>query len=90
MRFLDEEDYMSATRSVLDTEQDYLMALSNLRSSVEFKFITTFLNPALTQYAQSNNGQFPTDLAQLQPYFRRPWRTPSWNAGNRAGKDGEN
>ena len=72
MRFLDEEDYMGATRSVLDTEQDYLVALSNLRSSGEFKFITTFLNPALTQYAQSNNGQFPTDLAQLQPYFPSP------------------
>ena len=72
MRFLDEEDYMGAARIVLDTERDYLVALSNLRSSAEFKFITTFLNPALTQYAQSNNGQFPTDLAQLQPYFPSP------------------
>jgi hypothetical protein len=43
-----------------------------LRSTGEFKFITTFLNPALTQYAQANNGQFPTDLSQLQPYFPSP------------------
>ena len=72
MRFLSEEDYMGATRGLLNTERDYLAALSNLRSAGEFKFITTFLNPALTQYAQANNGQFPADLAQLQPYFPSP------------------
>ena len=72
MRLLDEEDYMGATQGLLNTERDYLAALSNLRSTGEFKFITTFLNPALTQYAQANNGQFPTDLSQLQPYFPSP------------------
>jgi len=72
MRLLDEQAYMGATRSLLDTEQDYLQAMANLRSTAEFKFISTFLNPALTQYAKANNGQFPTDLAQLQPYFPSP------------------
>jgi len=72
MRLLDEEDYTDATQGLLNTERDYLAALSNLRSTGEFKFITTFLNPALTQYAQANNGQFPTDLSQLQPYFPSP------------------
>src|SRR5437867_4110355 len=68
MRLLD-ADYMAPTRGLLETEGDYLQAFANLRSAAEFKFITTFLNPALTQYAQANNGQFPTDLSQLQPYF---------------------
>ncbi len=72
MRLLSEEDYADATRSPLNTERDYLAALSNLRSTAEFKFITTLLNPALTQYAQANQGQFPTDLGQLQPYFPSP------------------
>jgi hypothetical protein len=63
---------MEATRSVLDTEDDYLRALANLRSTGEFKCITSMLNPALTQYAQANNGQFPTDIAQLKPYFPSP------------------
>src|ERR1035437_5299383 len=71
-RFLSEEDYMEATRSVLDTEDDYLRALANLRSTGEFKCITSMLNPALTQYAQANNGQFPTDIAQLKPYLPSP------------------
>src|ERR1035441_6567543 len=60
-RFLSEDDYMAAARSALNTEGDYLRALANLRSTGEFQFITTLLNPALTQYAQANNGQFPTD-----------------------------
>ncbi len=72
MQFLTEDDYMQASRSTLNYERDYLAALANLRSSGEFKFITTMLNPALTQYAQANNGQFPTDLAQLKPYFPSP------------------
>ena len=71
MRLLD-ADYMAPTRGLLETEGDYLQAFANLRSAAEFKFITTFLNPALTQYAQANNGQFPTDLSQLQPYFPSP------------------
>jgi len=30
------------------------------------------LQPALRQYIQANNSQFPTDLTQLQPYFESP------------------
>jgi RNA polymerase sigma factor (sigma-70 family) len=71
-RFLSEDDYVEAARSALSTEGDYLRALANLRSTAEFQFITTLLNPALTQYAQANNGQFPTDIAQLKPYFPSP------------------
>jgi len=72
MRLLSEENYMDATRGLLNTEGDYLVALANLRSAAEYAFITTLLNPALTQYAQANNGQFPTNLGQLQPYFPSP------------------
>ena len=71
-RLLTEDDYIDPVRGSLNTEQDYLQALASLRSTAEFKFITTLLNPALTQYAQANNGQFPTDLAQLKPYFGSP------------------
>jgi hypothetical protein len=30
------------------------------------------LGPALKQFEQANNGQFPTALSQLQPYFDPP------------------
>ncbi len=72
-RLLTDTDYQSAVRGgPLKTEGDYLRSLAALRSFADFKFITTLLNPALTQYAQANNGQFPTDLAQLNPYFPSP------------------
>jgi RNA polymerase sigma factor (sigma-70 family) len=73
MRLLGEEAFKDATsHSHLNTERDYLAAMSDLRSAAEFKFITSFLNPALTQYAQANNGLFPSGLVQLQPYFPSP------------------
>ncbi len=71
-RLLTDADYDDAIKGMLSTEEDYLRAMSNLRSFAEFKFITTLLNPALTQYAKANNGQFPSDFSQLQPYFPSP------------------
>jgi RNA polymerase sigma factor (sigma-70 family) len=72
-RFLGDNDYWEAVQHrPLDSEEDYLAALSNLRSRAEFSFVTGFLNPALTAYMQANNGQFPSDLTQLQPYFPSP------------------
>ncbi|MDB6056961.1 MAG: hypothetical protein JWO95_805, partial [Verrucomicrobiales bacterium] len=73
LQFLKEENYWDAVHiRPLDCEEAYLMALSNLRSSAEFSFITDFLNPALHEYSKAYNGQFPTDLAQLRPYFPSP------------------
>ena len=72
MRFLKDRDYWEACRSSLDTEEDYLMALSSLRRAGERTFIGTLLQPALKRYAEANNGQFPTDLKQLRSYFASP------------------
>ncbi len=67
-RFLKDGDYWDAIRPrPLNCEEDYLATLSSLRSSAEFSFIVGFLNPALTQYAKTNDGQFPTSLSQCQP-----------------------
>jgi hypothetical protein len=46
--------------------------LSRLRDAAEKVFVTTQLQPALQQYGQANNGQFPTDLSQLNSYFNPP------------------
>ena len=35
-------------------------------------FCQANLRPALLQYAEDNNGQFPADLSQLKPYFKSP------------------
>jgi hypothetical protein len=72
MRFLKDDDYWDAGRSSMLTEEDYLIALSSLRRAGERTFISTLLRPALQRYTQANNGQFPSDVNQLRPYFASP------------------
>jgi hypothetical protein len=72
LQFVTEQDWLDAARGGLDTETDYRRALSALRSAGESKFATSLVQPALKQYIAANNGQFPTDLSQLQPYFKSP------------------
>ncbi len=71
LRFVTEQDWLDAAKHELKTEADYRRALSNLRRAAEQK-VVPMLKEALTGYLQSNNGSFPTDLAQLQPYFKPP------------------
>lgn len=68
LKYLTEEDWLDATRDKLETERDYRQAASNLRHAAENRFAST-LQPALRKYMEANDGKFPTDLAQLQPYF---------------------
>jgi RNA polymerase sigma factor (sigma-70 family) len=70
-QFLTEQDWLNAAKSDLETEEDYRRAFSGLRNAAEDTFISTALKPALSQYAQAN-GQFPTDISQLRPYFNSP------------------
>jgi hypothetical protein len=72
MRFLKERDYWDACRDSLETEGDYLSALSSLRRTAERTFVSTLLQPALKRYAEANSGQFPSDLGLLRPYFASP------------------
>ncbi len=71
LQFLTEEDWLNAAKGDLKTDTDFRRALSALRGAGESKF-ASMLQPALKAYLQANNGQFPTDLAQLQPYFKSP------------------
>ncbi|MEO7300100.1 MAG: sigma-70 family RNA polymerase sigma factor [Verrucomicrobiota bacterium] len=72
LQFLTEDDWLSATRGDdLDTEENYRRAMSSLRGSAENKF-GNMLQPALKKYLAANSNQWPTDLSQLQPYFKSP------------------
>jgi hypothetical protein len=57
--------------SQLESDADYRWDLQQLRRWVEDKFGGMAMN-ALQKYTRANNGQFPTDLSQLQPYFDSP------------------
>ena len=72
LQLVTEQDWLSAARGDLDTDNDYRRALSTLRTAGENKFASTLLQPALKEYMRANNGQFPADLSQLHPYFISP------------------
>ena len=72
MQLLDEEDWLAVVKGrPLDTDLDYRRALSTLRSTAAGK-LASLMQKALRGFTRSNNGQFPTDLAQLQSYFDSP------------------
>ena len=72
MQLLDEEDWLAVVKGrPLDTDIEYRRALSALRIAGEGK-LASLMQKALRGFGRSNNGQFPTDLAQLQPYFDSP------------------
>lgn len=71
-KYLTEQDWLAAAQGDLNTDEDYRKAFSGLRNAAESAFMSTALNPAVRQYEQANNGQFPTEIFQLQPYFDPP------------------
>jgi RNA polymerase sigma factor (sigma-70 family) len=71
-QYLTQQDWLNVSKNDLNTDEDYRLALSALRNAAENTFITTALRPALNQYAQANNGQFPSDISQLTPFFNPP------------------
>jgi hypothetical protein len=73
LKFLTERDWLNAALGSpeLKTDADYLWDLHNLFEMAEDRFGEMGMK-ALQKYIQANNGQFPTGLSQLQPYFDSP------------------
>jgi RNA polymerase sigma factor (sigma-70 family) len=71
LQLLTEKDWLHAARGELETDADYRRALSTLRSTAENQ-VAQMMKTALTRYLRNNSKQFPSDLAQLQPYFDSP------------------
>jgi RNA polymerase sigma factor (sigma-70 family) len=71
LQLVTEQDWLNAAKGELVTEKDFRRALSALRSAGENKFVSQ-LQPALKQFLDANGGKFPTDLSQLQAFFKSP------------------
>jgi hypothetical protein len=71
LRLASEQDWLDVARADLSSDEDYRQALAKLRQSATGKF-TEIAARALKKYSADNNGQFPTGLSQLQPYFDDP------------------
>ncbi len=71
LQFLTDPDWLDAARGKLETENDFRRAFAGLRNAAQSKF-AGMAGAALAKYLKASNGQFPTALSQLQPYFKSP------------------
>ena len=58
----------------LKTDENYRWAFTQLRAMAEDNFGSLTMR-ALGKYKQANDGRFPTELSQLQPYYKSPMET---------------
>jgi RNA polymerase sigma factor (sigma-70 family) len=69
-RLLGERDWWNAAKHIA-AGMDERKVLSGMRFSARNEF-AQLVQPALQKYVQTHDSQFPTDLAQLHPYFKSP------------------
>lgn len=72
LQLLTENDWLSVAKDVsLQSEAEIREALSKLRNTAKHKFASYALN-AVDKFIAANNGQMPTDVSQLKPFFEVP------------------
>ncbi|HTB64158.1 MAG TPA: sigma-70 family RNA polymerase sigma factor, partial [Opitutales bacterium] len=72
LQLLSDQQWLDAAMNAkFDTDKDIQQDLANLRHTAENNFVSVAEN-TLTKYLKASNGQFPTDLSQLQSYFAAP------------------
>ena len=72
IQLLTENDWLSVAKEVsLQSEAEVRESLSKLRNVAKHKFATYALQ-AVEKFMAANNGQMPTDIPQLKPYFEVP------------------
>lgn len=69
LQLLSENQWLNAAMDAkFDTDKATRQTLANLRGTAENDF-ALILKDGLSKYMKDSNGQFPTDLSQLQSYF---------------------
>jgi RNA polymerase sigma factor (sigma-70 family) len=67
LKLLTDVDWLSATKEArLDSDVEVRKTLSNLRSLAKNRMP---MGRSLDAFVRANNGQLPTDLSQLKPFF---------------------
>jgi RNA polymerase sigma factor (sigma-70 family) len=67
IQFTKPSHWLNSMDFKLETEDDYRRASYLLRNQAQNRF-SVLIKEALSKYSQANNGQFPSDLSQLNPY----------------------
>ena len=73
-RLLGDADWWNAAKQIA-AGMDERKVLREMRRAARDEF-TQLVQPALQKYVRTHNSQFPTDLAQLRPYFKSPVDDP--------------
>src|SRR5262249_45012351 len=68
LQFLSQADWIRQENQEPVTEEEHRVHISALRANAEMRF-TQMTFDAVKKYAQAHDGQFPSDLSQLKPYF---------------------
>jgi predicted Ser/Thr protein kinase len=72
MRLLSDAQWLDVAKDRdLESETGIRQALSQLRKAAKRDF-AAIAAPAVAKYEEDNDGRFPTDLSQLQQYFKAP------------------
>jgi RNA polymerase sigma factor (sigma-70 family) len=72
LQLLSENQWLDAAMNAnFDTDKDVNEALGELRRTAENEFCN-LATAAVKDYMKDNNGQFPSSLDALQPYFKTP------------------
>ncbi len=71
-QLLTENDWLEAAKkSSADSESDPQKILNELRFMAKQKFLHAS-QPALRSYIEAHQGQLPSDISELKPYFKPP------------------
>jgi hypothetical protein len=68
---LTDQDWLDAAKREIRNDTDLRRAFSKLRNTAQGKFAAS-AHSALKDYMEANNGAFPNELADLQPYLKEP------------------
>ena len=72
MQFLDDAYWLNLVKDLkLDTEDQVRFAMHYVRSSAKMNS-TSMIQTALKKFMETNNGNWPEDVAQLKPFFDKP------------------
>ena len=70
LQLLSEAAWVQQVNWQVVTDEEYRGQMSALRGNAEMKF-AQMTSKALKQYAQANDGRFPSELSQLTAYYER-------------------
>jgi hypothetical protein len=72
LRFLTDQNWIESIYPLtLSGDEECRRAMSTVRANAELR-VLDILAGALRNYGKANNGQFPSALSQLSPYFGSP------------------